>query len=134
MKVQSSPGDKKRGILKLLGLNGSILCSLAVLAAPATNCGPAPAIPCNVQTVLAAKCQTCHSDPVKNGAPFPLMTYAQTQENAPGWNVPKWQRMRDRVNANTMPPVVGGIALTSAERSTLTGWFNANAPAGTACP
>jgi hypothetical protein len=41
--------------------------------------------------------------------------------------------MRDRVNGNTMPPF-GAPALTTAERSTLTSWFNANAPAGAACP
>ena len=136
MKIQSSNEPAaKRGIFHSLKMKAGILCSLTVLAAPAANqCEAAPAIPCNVQTVLASKCQTCHQTPPQNGAPYALQTYAQTREQAPGFpsGTLKWQRMRDRVNGNTMPPI-GYPQLSTAERSTLTNWFNAGAPAGAAC-
>ena len=42
------------------------------------SCGASPAtgsFPADVAAILTDKCQTCHTDPPKNGAPFPLLTY-----------------------------------------------------------
>ncbi len=33
-------------------------------------------LPCNVQAILQANCQRCHSNPTQNGAPMPLMTWS----------------------------------------------------------
>src|SRR4051812_48316464 len=33
-------------------------------------------LPCNVQAILQANCQRCHSNPPQNGAPMPLMTWS----------------------------------------------------------
>lgn len=37
-----------------------------------------------VQAILANNCLSCHSDPVRNGAPFPLATYMQVRTVAEG--------------------------------------------------
>lgn len=81
---------------------------------------------CNVETVLQSKCQSCHSNPPIAGAPFPLVTYADTQANAPGTSTPIWQRMQARVTARTMPPA-GAPALTDTEYNTMVNWFNGGA-------
>src|SRR5438552_9737439 len=33
----------------------------------------ASGLPCNVQNLLQTRCQSCHSNPPKNGAPFALV-------------------------------------------------------------
>lgn len=81
---------------------------------------------CNVQAVLQQRCQSCHSNPPVSGAPFPLVTYADTQANAPGTSTPIWQRMQARVTARTMPPA-GFDQLSDAQYNTLVSWFNGGA-------
>jgi uncharacterized membrane protein len=36
--------------------------------------------PCEVEDVIQAKCQRCHQQPPENGAPFPLLTWEDTQK------------------------------------------------------
>ena len=50
---------------------------------------------CAARTVLRDKCQRCHQDPTQNGAPFPLLTYADTQV-VDRKGVPRFQRMKAR--------------------------------------
>ncbi|HMJ10254.1 MAG TPA: hypothetical protein VK524_02555 [Polyangiaceae bacterium] len=88
--------------------------------------GTAKNIPCDVDAILKAKCQTCHGSPLSAGAPMPLITYADTQAMRNGQ--PVWRLMQTRVGNGTMPP---NTTLTPAEKTTMQNWFNANAPAGT---
>lgn len=130
MKMKSSPGEqkRKRTLAEKLGLNGGVLCSLAILAAPANGCEPTNDW-CGVKPVVQNKCGTCHG--VQPGIPS-FATYANTQ--AASTLVPSqkvWQRMQARVNAGQMPPLgAPNGPLTDAERTQLTNWFNAGAPAG----
>ena len=108
----------------------AVLFSFTLLAAPAANeCSPSDKLPCDVQQVLVAKCQTCHNGN-REQAPMPLLTYADTQAPAPsnpGEQV--WQRIGVRIEskANPMPP---GTAepLADAERQVLRAWVEAGAP------
>lgn len=93
---------------------------------------------CEVSEVLQAKCQRCHDSPPANGAPFPLVTYEDTQVEEAG--ITRWERMQDMVDRRLMPPP--GIELeppaempTAAERELLLAWFDEGADdvGGTAC-
>jgi cytochrome c553 len=138
MKLQSSPGEKKpkRSIATVLGLNGGILCSLAILAAPADGCAPA-ADWCAVKPIVAADqagtvCGACHGTAAYGTSIPNFGTYANTQAATPNGQK-LWERMRDRVAAGTMPP---GGAIDPAKKATLQAWFTAGAPgpaAGSSC-
>ncbi|HEY6555830.1 MAG TPA: c-type cytochrome [Polyangiaceae bacterium] len=124
--MQSSPGEKKkRNLATILGLNGGILCSLAILAAPADGCAPT-ADWCAVKPIVTNKCATCHTTPGLNGAPFPLRTYAEVQ--------PHTARMQVRINLTSgqMPPATHP-QLTQAEKDTLNAWINGGAPNNATC-
>lgn len=96
-------------------------------------------LPCDVAAVLAAKCATCHAPDELNpsGAPFGLVTYADTQ--ALLGERPRWQRMREVIQPDGVPHMPWGSApqLTVEEKQTLDAWFGACAPpraAGASCP
>jgi uncharacterized membrane protein len=116
-----------------------VLCSTAVLAAPAANqCQPAPQF-CEVNTILQTKCQACHQSPPIMNAPMPLVTYEDTQASAasdPSQKV--WERMQVRTlqsTENPMPPSSRpDLALTQVEKDQLKAWFDASTPAWTSCP
>jgi len=98
---------------------------------PGTTSG---ALPCDVDAVLRGKCQSCHGTVPLNGAPVPLVTYADTQAHAvssPTMSV--WQVMQTRVHSTTMSvmPPRGQPALSAAELASLDAWFAAGTPAGT---
>jgi hypothetical protein len=103
-----------------------------------TIAGGGGALPCDVASVLRTKCQSCHGTTPLNGAPVPLVTYADTQARSvkdPSLLV--WQAMQTRVHSTTMTvmPPRGQPALTSTELAALDSWFAAGAPASTeACP
>jgi hypothetical protein len=138
MTMQSSPGEikPKRSIAKVLGINGGILCSLAILAAPAAD-GCAPAADwCAVKPIVAPAnqggtqtvCGNCHG--VFQTPSF--ATYAAVTANSPTFPTQKvWERMRVRVEQGSMPPP--GTTFTQAQRDTLNAWFAAGAP-GPATP
>lgn len=90
--------------------------------------------PCEVHAILAAKCQTCHSDPPINYAPMPLMTFEQTRE-ANSFGEVYWERMEYMVSADSMPPAATMNPLTAAEKQTLLDWIAGCAPpaAGAGC-
>jgi hypothetical protein len=81
---------------------------------------------CEVSQVLEAKCRRCHVGEGLNGAPFPLVTYADTQvENAVG---PRWERMWAMVEDDLMPPSDSMLnppvaPLTADEKDLLLEWF-----------
>ena len=85
------------------------------------------AVPCDADRVLQSVCQQCHSNPTQNSAPFPLVTYADTQTVSNGQ--PVWQYMRTVVASGAMP--LPPVQITAADRDTLTRWLNSGAPART---
>ncbi|HMJ12209.1 MAG TPA: c-type cytochrome [Polyangiaceae bacterium] len=111
----------------------TVLFSFTLLAAPVANeCTPKP-LPCEVQTVFKAKCQSCHANPLTNDVPMPLVTYADTQAPAASNAAEQvWQRIRVRIEStvNPMPPAQAA-PLTQAERDVLRAWLAQNAPPGT---
>lgn len=48
-------------------------CDIAVAS------GQTGEYPCEVQAIMDDICASCHSDPVQNGAPFPLAAYGDAQ-------------------------------------------------------
>jgi hypothetical protein len=94
---------------------------------------------CEVSKVLLAKCQRCHVGEGLNGAPFPLVTYEDTQvQDATG---PRWVRMQAMVEDDKMPPPDAALSppvepLSASEKERLLAWFAAGAEpvGGTDCP
>jgi hypothetical protein len=84
---------------------------------------------CKVRAVLEHKCQRCHSSPPRNGAPFPLLTYADTQREHPiGSGHPLFERMSHALRYRIMPPTAlplepPVLPLETAERDALLVWL-----------
>lgn len=111
---------------------------LVVAAAALGACGGGGGSPdsatltyCDVAPILASKCQRCHTDPPEHGAPFPLLTYADTQEPSPLPDEPGRTRASDMFHAvesdympykgvDLEPPV---SQLTCQEKTTLLDWL-----------
>jgi hypothetical protein len=137
------------------------------LPVPASDCYdggcalPAPnalgaQIPCDVDDILGhplpdggysaqAKCRRCHQDPPLNGAPFPLLTWADTQFCYSQRAV--WQRMSNVIDSGYMPYCAGSDAgacakfdppvepLTAVEKAKLLSWLDCPTPIfDTDCP
>ena len=106
----------------------------AIKAAFEERCGTSPvtgSIPGDVAAVLMDKCQTCHTNPQKNGAPFPLLTYADVHKPFVG-ATPIYEQMYIQIQPDAQPRMPFGNApqLTPAEFSTLSNWLLACAPPG----
>lgn len=80
----------------------------------------------HVQPIVARRCVSCHANPTVNNAPFPLVSYADTQGAAPAGGL-IYQRMAARMGNQTMPP--GGGA-TPAEIAVVQAWAAQGAPEG----
>lgn len=98
---------------------------------------------CDALEVVRAKCQRCHTEPPKNGAPIPLLTYEDFQ--APYGNGTYADIARRKVEEGTMPYVYLNDPprisppvqpLTAQEKGTLLGWLEQGArpEGGTDCP
>jgi len=86
---------------------------------------------CATDRVLSRKCRRCHQDPPLNGAPFPLLSYEDTQV-VDGRGKPRFQKMADSVASAYMPPQFLSLTppvelLTDEERTTLLDWCAAGA-------
>lgn len=90
---------------------------------------------CDVEPVLANKCQRCHDAPPRNGAPFPLLSFADTQAPAPTPGDAQRRRFQDMHGAiergempyralSLDPPVQD---LSCEERTTLLTWLKPGA-------
>jgi hypothetical protein len=85
-------------------------------------------LPCEVRAVLEAKCWGCHGSTLANGAPFPLVTYADTQAEFTA-GVVIWERMQLAVESGFMPLSSSADGpLTDDELDVLDDWFDACAP------
>jgi hypothetical protein len=110
--------------------------------------GNGPAVPfCAAFEVVVAKCQRCHADPPKFGAPVPFIEiddfhrpygssdsreYYQAAIDQVESDLMPYTALNDPPTS-VMPPVE---ALTSAEKATLLGWLKQGATdeGGTDCP
>ena len=106
--------------------------------ANAADCPATPQtgdFPCDIFTVVHAKCNPCHQNPPKNGAPFPLLTYADTQKvYSPGALV--FQQMFISTGPDGSPRMPFNGILAPADYDLLHGWLGNCAPpvpAGTGC-
>jgi uncharacterized membrane protein len=108
--------------------------------ASAGSAANAPPSWCEIQVILQQKCQRCHQLSPEHGAPFSLLTYADTQEDD-GKGNQRFQLMAAVIDSGYMPPKFMKLdppvePLTAAERATLLDWCAQGAPQGAAdsCP
>jgi hypothetical protein len=83
---------------------------------------------CEVREVLSAKCQRCHVGTGLFGAPFPLVTYDDTQVYLASLEKRRWQLMANMVEQDQMPPEDSQLEpppakLTAGEKDVLMTWF-----------
>jgi len=92
-------------------------------------------IPCEIDDILERKCRRCHTEPQQNGAPFPLITWADV--NADYGGAPVFTYMSKAVKAGFMPYCAGGTCgnfnpivepLTADEKATLLAWLECPYP------
>jgi hypothetical protein len=101
-------------------------------ASPDACPGPSQGdLPCAVAQVLEI-CQNCHQNPPVRGAPFPFLTYEDTQKVYFGAML-RWQRMAQVIEASDpvhMPPrsATDIPQLTDDQLQTLRDWFAACTP------
>jgi hypothetical protein len=104
---------------------------LLLLGTALTGCDPAatspPSFPCAVEAALEAKCRTCHTMPMRMGAPFALLEYAQTQMDY--GSVKVWQAMKAAIESGFMPLAGSPTGpLAPDEKTALLDWLGAGAP------
>ncbi len=91
----------------------------------------ATGIPCDIQALLQTRCQGCHTNPPLNGAPMPLLTYANlTAASLADPTMTFAQRALGRMQAGTMPPAPNALA-TAAEMTSMSNWIASMYPRGT---
>lgn len=80
-------------------------------------------LPCDVFTILVDNCQSCHNAPPANGAPFPLLTYDDTQAIY-SKEIKRWERMALVVEPNGSPRMPFNLPpLLPNELNALRDWF-----------
>lgn len=87
---------------------------------------------CSARVVLQAKCQRCHGDPAANGAPFALLTYADTQV-VDRKGAPRYEKIKAALESEYMPPLFLELMpavepLSASERATLLTWLSGEPP------
>ena len=97
--------------------------------AGATGTTVSSGLPCNVQAILQANCQRCHSNtPNSSGAPMNLVTYADLMTKSfadPNATFAQRAAIRVQNTAAPMPPV-GNPPLGAADIATIVSWVGAN--------
>lgn len=85
----------------------------------------------HVGPIVRAKCQQCHGAMPAQDAPMSIVTYADTQEDAPRLVIPVFQAMAQRVqdSVDPMPPVTEP-ALTAEEQQIIVIWAELGGPEG----
>jgi uncharacterized membrane protein len=92
-------------------------------------------LPCDVQTLLANRCDSCHGSTPAGGAPRSLVTYSNlTLADPANTSMTEAQVALQRMQntASPMPPSPASPA-TSAEVTALQNWINAGYPSGPGC-
>lgn len=116
-------------------------------AAPAGGAVSADTIAfCDALTVIRAKCERCHGDPLANSAPAPFLTYEDTQARYYDTDRKYSDVMASVVERDIMPyvslndgptPIMPPVqSLAVDEKATLLGWLKQGAlpTGGTDCP
>jgi hypothetical protein len=83
-------------------------------------------IPCAPRHVLQTICQQCHTNPQKNGAPFPLINRSDIVEHV-YYGVVVRELMIQELTAGRMP--LAPVTISDEDKATLLGWLNGGAPA-----
>jgi len=100
------------------------------------------AVPCEVDSVVKSRCQTCHGATPIGGAPMPLVTLGDFQKDYTvksttqllGQTMKVYELARIRVNREQGTlPMPQGQPLVDADFTTLNGWLMGGAQAGMAC-
>jgi hypothetical protein len=87
--------------------------------------------PCEVFAIIHDKCNPCHTDPPKNGAPFPILTYEDTQLPFGTKGKKRYERMAEVIAPASGPfmplqPNGEGVTpLSEAELGLLSAWLAA---------
>lgn len=68
----------------------------------------------NVKVIIDSNCLNCHTDPLANGAPMPLLTLANVQDAVQS------RGLIGRVESGNMPQ--GGTPLTASQVQTIKDW------------
>ncbi len=92
-------------------------------------------LPCDVQTLLATSCDSCHGSTPAGGAPRSLVTYANltmADPANPSMTEAQTALARMQSTASPMPPSPASPA-TSAQITALQNWINAGYPSGPGC-
>jgi hypothetical protein len=99
---------------------------------PGRDAGAGAGLPCDVQSVMSTRCTTCHGSTPSQGAPMPLVTYADlTAPSRSNPSLTNAQAAVARMQSSTspMPPAPASRA-TSSEITTVQSWISAGYPAG----
>ena len=122
-------------IITLVGCGSSPAVSTGAMGGTSGGAGGvsgATGLPCDVETLVATRCDSCHGAMPSGGAPMSLVTLADL--TAPSLADPTMnnaQRAAVRVaSASTPMPPAPAAPLTAAEVATLQGWVAAGSPAG----
>jgi hypothetical protein len=98
-----------------------------------SSSGGAGTLPCDVATLFAAHCTTCHANPPQQGSLSSLITYsdlmAVSKEDATK-NEAQLSLSRMQNAQSPMPPASVNDPATAAEITTLQNWINAGYPKG----
>ncbi len=103
---------------------------------------PDGAMPCEIDTVLKARCHTCHGAQPIGGAPMALTTLADFRRDytavstaqLAGRTFKMYELARIRINREMgTTPMPQGVALAADEMTMLNSWLMSGAPAGNAC-
>ncbi len=113
------------------GVGGAAGSGANAMTTQSTDAQGSTPMPCDVATVVATNCQTCHGATPIGGAPMSLLSYDDFHKPAktkPSLQVYELAKMR--INAQSMPMPPGG-AISHDDFSVLDDWLGQGAPAGT---
>jgi hypothetical protein len=88
-------------------------------------------LPCDVYTVLHDNCHRCHQSPPLNGAPFPLLTYADTQAQYYNTADKIWEHMKLVIEPGAVPGMPFGSnppGMPEEKLNVLRAWFATCSP------
>lgn len=95
-----------------------------------------PTLPCDVATVVAQKCATCHGEEPIGGAPMALVKPSDFTKSimsirtSPGMTEQVASLVKKRIQDESMPMPPGSL-LPENERAALSAWIDAGMPPGT---
>jgi hypothetical protein len=111
--------------------------AVLVLACGGDHAAPEKSLPCDVERVLVERCQGCHGEPQRFGAPMPLVTWDDLHARVGGDTKRRvYELISKHIHGkeSLMPPPPNA-ALTETELALLDDWLADDAPAskGEAC-